>query len=131
MYGMVGIQQTRVKCFQLIENAYLVCKALSAQCNHDQVFLFLSIRYRVHPDISNGSRHKGTTQSYSELHSTVHIVHDQTQQIQLCIVHPWRHIFRIREGAMLNIEKRDSNTKLGYLQHSSISHEANYDEKKT
>ena len=31
---MVGTQQTRVKCCQLIRHAYLVCRALSAQCNH-------------------------------------------------------------------------------------------------
>ena len=34
VYNLVGTQQTCVKCCQLIVHAYLVCRALSAHCNH-------------------------------------------------------------------------------------------------
>ena len=34
VYDMVGTQQTRVKCCQSIRHAYLICRTLSAQCNH-------------------------------------------------------------------------------------------------
>ena len=33
---MVGTQQTRAKCCQSIRHAYLVCRTLSAQCNHQR-----------------------------------------------------------------------------------------------
>ena len=34
VYDMAGTQQTLVECCQSIRYAYLVCRALSAQCNH-------------------------------------------------------------------------------------------------
>ena len=36
VYDMVGTQQRRVKCCQSIRHAYLVCRTLSAQCNHQR-----------------------------------------------------------------------------------------------
>ena len=36
LYGMIGTQQSRVKCCQSIRHAYLVCRTLSAQCNHQR-----------------------------------------------------------------------------------------------
>ena len=54
VHDIVVTHQTRVKCFQSIRHAYLVCRALSAQCNHlrpsvtmAKFLLFLSIKSRI------------------------------------------------------------------------------------
>ena len=47
VYDMVGTLQTRVTCCRSIRNAYLVCRTLSAQCNHYQPIATICIP--VHP----------------------------------------------------------------------------------